>query len=106
MIINLTPHDVVVIHPDEGGRLFAPSGTIARVTETLDPVYTLDGIPLFNARSGEVTGLPEYQNGTFLIVSTMVRTALPNRRDLLSPADMVRDSKGVIIGCRGFVANP
>ena len=106
MIINLTPHDVTVLHFNGGARLFAQSGTIARVEERLNIADTLEGMPLYYARYGEVTGLPEYQPGTFLIVSAMVRAALPHRKDLLSPAGMVRDGKGVIIGCRGFTANP
>ena len=39
---------------------------------------------------------------TFYIVSQLVKSALPNRSDLLVPAEMVRDEKGAIIGCKSL----
>ena len=39
---------------------------------------------------------------TFYIVSQLVKSALPNRSDLLVPAEMVRDEKGMIIGCKSL----
>ena len=39
---------------------------------------------------------------TFYIVSQLVKSALPNRSDLLVPAEMVRDEKGAILGCRSL----
>ena len=39
---------------------------------------------------------------TFYIVSQLVKSALPNRSDLLVPAEMVRDEKGVILGCKSL----
>jgi hypothetical protein len=35
----------------------------------------------------------------------MVRMALPQRRDLLSPANIVRDTQGNILACRMFESN-
>ena len=39
---------------------------------------------------------------TFYIVSQLVKSALPNRSDLLVPAEMVRDEKGAILGCKSL----
>ena len=38
----------------------------------------------------------------FYIVSQMVKNALPERKDLLVPAEIVRDNDGRIVGCKGF----
>lgn len=35
----------------------------------------------------------------------MTGVACPDRLDLLSPGDLVRDEKGVIVGCTNFVMN-
>lgn len=55
---------------------------------------------------GEVTGLPEYQEGTILIVSGMVLQALAGTRsDVVAPdtgADAVREN-GQIMAVMGFV---
>ena len=100
---NLTPHIVVVI---TGGMAtpFPTSGAVARVKVSSTPLAGWVGIsiPTF----GEVEGLPPETEGVWLIVSGMVRAALPQRQDLLSHADPVRDSEGTIIGCGGFHANP
>jgi hypothetical protein len=39
---------------------------------------------------------------TYYIVSQLVKSALPNRCDLLVPAEVQRDEKGNIIGCRSL----
>ena len=38
----------------------------------------------------------------YYIVSQLVKSALPNRPDLLVPAEVQRDSSGNIIGCRSL----
>lgn len=58
-------------------------------------------ISLYNVTYGEVTGLPEPEDGVLYIVSMMVLEAC-RREDLIAPVDMVRDNTGRIIGCRGF----
>lgn len=39
---------------------------------------------------------------TYYLVSQLVKSALPSRKDLLAPDEVVRDEKGNIIGCRSF----
>ncbi len=100
-IINLTPHEVVEVTT---GRRFPPSGTVARVGVEYLPCEEIDGIPTVNAFYGDVEGLPAPTfEPIFYIVSGMVLDALGYRRgDLLAPAELIRDSKGQPIGCKGF----
>ena len=99
MIINLTPHAVVV-----GERVFPPSGKVARISVSLATVREAEGIPLKRATYGKVVDLPAEQPGTLFIVSSMVRVA-EKREDLISPAELVRDEKGNVIGCQSFETN-
>jgi hypothetical protein len=39
---------------------------------------------------------------TYYVVSQLVKSALPNRVDLLVPAEVVRNSDGNVIGCRSL----
>jgi hypothetical protein len=38
----------------------------------------------------------------YYIVSFMVKSASPGRKDLLVPNELVRNEKGIIIGCKSF----
>jgi len=40
--------------------------------------------------------------GCWMVVSTLVRQAWPDRRDLVSPGEMVRDQHGAVIACKAF----
>jgi len=116
--INLTPHEIKVIH--EGFECtFPPSGTVARVAYERGPTYVL-GNPEGNTDDpawGHITfavlrerksdsRLPEPQEGVLYIVSRDVAQHNLDRRDLIVPdtEDAVRDDKGRIIGVPGFVA--
>lgn len=104
MFINLTPHEIRI-----GDRVIPPSGKVARCEEITTPAGTFDGVELINRKYGQVHGLPEPGakkfDGTFYIVSAMVRMALPDRIDLASPGDLVRDETGKIVGCKNLVVN-
>lgn len=60
---------------------------------------------------GETTGLPPEvpsehdEHPKVFIVSTLVRLAHPERRDLASPGELVRNEAGQPIGCRGLIVN-
>ena len=110
-IKNLTPHAVRIFSLDGTAEIITvpPSGSIARVSVTRvpsrsGPVTILDGreIPVMVTTYGDVTGLPNEELTQWLIVSAMVRAALPERRDLLSPGELIRDESGQPIGCRGL----
>jgi len=103
MFINLTPHPVTIVSQD-GTKLteIPPSGELARLKASTVRDSEHEGIPLSKTVFGEPTGIPEYKEGVYLIVSQMIKSALPNREDLVVPAEVVRDEKGQIIGCQSL----
>ena len=105
-IVNLTPHVINVVSP-EGETLgtFAPSGAVARLATTNEPAGSVGGVPLTRTVFGEPIGLPTQEDGTILIVSGLVRGALPGRSDLASPGWLVRDDAGRVVGCEGLIIN-
>lgn len=98
--INLTPH---AIHLP--GRVIEISGKISRCDEITSFMGEIDGVEIVYRRYGKVHDLPVFQKDVFLIVSLLVRQACPDRGDLLSPGDLIRDENGQIIGCKNLVAN-
>jgi hypothetical protein len=102
-IINVTPHGVTIV--DSQGTVLKQipaSGTLVRLKSETVTVGSIDGIPTSSTMFSDVTGLPDFQTDTFFIVSQLVKSALPNRTDLLVPAQVVRDDKGNIIGCQSL----
>ena len=77
-IINLMKHDIHVHTNDEG------------LIELYKPTY------------GEVMGLPDPKPNTVYVVSGMVNSATPERTDVVSPGEQLRDEEGRPIGCIGF----
>jgi hypothetical protein len=98
--INLTPH---AVNETVTGTTFPPSGQIARVTAIILPAGEIGGIPIYTRKFVEVEGLPSAQDGVALIVSAIVADACPDRADLVSPGELVRNVDGQPIGCRGFI---
>lgn len=107
-LVNLCPHPVCVRHADGSESVIAQSGT-ARVAVSYREAQTVDvegrAIRVIEGVYGDIVGLPAPEPGCFFLVSHMVRMALPQRRDLLSPADIVRDAHGNILACRMFEMN-
>lgn len=103
-IKNLTPHALNIV-TDEGTVTVPPSGTVARCSSAATPAGSIGGIALSRVTFGEVTGLPAPEEGVLLVVSALVRSALPARADLASPGELVRDAAGAVIGCRGLIVN-
>lgn len=104
MVINMTPHPINIVNEDgKITKTYKASGELIRLS-----VKTAKGEPLFDGTPtsitvfGEAEGLPSFKNGIFYIVSQLVKNALPNRLDLLVPAEMVRDEEGKIIGCKSL----
>lgn len=110
-LVNLTPHEVVIHHYHDVTRV-APHGVVARVSQETWAVRTAwdaasqtQCIPLVRSEYGVVEGLPEPVEDTIYIVSGMVRAALPARTDIASPAILVRDAMGKIVGCEALEIN-
>ncbi|MBO0526673.1 hypothetical protein [Clostridium botulinum] len=102
-IINYTPHDINIVSQDgELIKTYSSKG-IARVSAKSLYKDTINEVDIFKTEYGKVEGLPsEEKEGTYYIVSMLVKQACPNRKDLLSPSQLVRDSEGKIIGCLGL----
>jgi len=106
-IKNLTPHAVTLMTDTGNIVTIQPSGIVARVAVKRETVGSLPaiGVPITRAVFGDPVGVPEPQEGVYLIVSAMVRNALPDRTDLLSPGDLVRDDSGRVIACSNLDTN-
>lgn len=104
-LINLTPHKLNVV-TENGTVTVEPSGTIARCSVTNTPVRILpNGVTLYRTVYGEVTGLPEEQEGVIYVVSGLVRGAVPTRLDVASPGELIRNEEGQPVGCNGLSIN-
>lgn len=107
-VINLTPHEVTCVLSKSNTIVFDKAVNVARVSVELKRVENLNDkvsrlfLPMYTEVFGEVIGLPALDTDTFFIVSRMVKDACPHREDLLVPVGIIRDDKGVIIGCMGF----
>jgi hypothetical protein len=101
-ILNFTPHDINIVGEDNTVVSTIPSTGLIRLKSATERVAVLEGVPISKTVFGEPEGLPEQETSVFYIVSQLVKTALPNRSDLLVPAELVRDDQGNIIGCKSL----
>ena len=97
----MTPHPVNILDDANNQIMVIPaSGSLIRLkASTVDVGWRVDDIKVTTTKFGEPEGLPDYEFGTFYIVSQLVKSALPSREDLLVPAEVQRDTNGNIIGC-------
>lgn len=105
--INLTPHAITIFDNDNKTTI-NPSGIIARVSvknTLVKTIYNVPRINLYKETTGEVINLPETKEDTGYIVSLAIRKAVPNRNDLFSPTELVRDNNGNVLGCNGLTGN-
>lgn len=103
-VINKTPHAVNIV--DANGSITKTydkgDSQIRLAVKTVADEPLTDGTPTSKTQFGDPEGLPDFQEGVFYIVSQLVKNALPNRTDLLVPAEVVRDNAGNIIGCKSL----
>jgi len=104
MVINKTPHAVNIVGPNgQVVRTYEKGDSQIRLAViTIRGINLPDGTPTSKTEFGDPEGLPEFEPGTYYIVSQMVQTALPERKDLLVPAEIVRDDGGNIVGCKSL----
>ena len=101
-LVNLTNHEINELTT---GITIPPSGIRAEVTTIPRQVGTLNGSPVFRTELGTVIGLPEPQEGTIYIVSSLVLNLVPKERtDVVAPGNPRRNTKKQVIGCMGFKA--
>jgi hypothetical protein len=101
-IKNFTPHPISICNnAGEVTREIQPEGLV-RLRAVTVPAGEIDGVPVTRTEFGQPEGLPDFKEGTFYIVSQLVKSALPSRSDLLVPAEVVRDENGNIVGCKSL----
>ena len=102
-IINTTPHAVILLsETNEVLETFPKTDAQIRLSTETVAAEPIGDIPTTKTVFGDVEGLPNFTPDTYYIVSQLVKNALPNRTDLLVPADIIRDNTGMIVGCRSF----
>ena len=99
--INLTPH-TLNIHSNGNVTDIAPSGQIARVSTSYNHTNTVAGINVYSCVYGDIEGLPEPQDNTIFVVSGVVKSAVQDRSDVMSPGELIRDENGKPIGSNGL----
>lgn len=104
MFKNLTPHAINLVNTVGREMVIQPEPVPARVSaiETYETTMLDSGMEVFTIVYGEVTNLPDPEEGVVLIVSKLVRDACPERSDLYYPTRLIRDNKGQIVGCAGL----
>lgn len=105
MIANLTPHALNIRRADGTFLVLpkpAPGTVIPRRSVKTEQAGEIDGVPVFKTVLGPVEGAPEPIAGTIFAVSRIVVDALPERTDLASPGEAIRDAEGKIIGANGL----
>lgn len=99
-IVNKCPHAIYIVDEEKNVlKVFPKSNGMIRVKEIVTDIGEIAGIPISSTEWGETSAVPEYKEGTYYIVSQLVKNALPDRKDLLVPKGAVRDDEGNIVGC-------
>lgn len=103
LFVNLTPH---AIHVLKGEKIveFPASGKVARLQTLTEPRPEIDGFRVDATRYGDVSDLPEPEDGMVFIVSQMIVAAV-RRPDVVAPdtgPTAIREN-GQIKAVRGFI---
>lgn len=104
--VNLTPHPVVVRDLDGNVVTFPPSGTVARLTMDEQALPSIDGVQRIRREKQGIAGLPQSEDGTVYIVSSMVLDAVRGRSDVIAPdtgPTAIRDADGRIVAVTRWV---
>ena len=107
-VVNLTAHSINVVLGEQ--NIAYPSEGLARVKTEEKETGRINGIPVVKTVYTDVEGLPEPEENTVYLVSTLVLQALKangiNRPDCLAPntgiSGAIRDEQGRIVGVKGF----
>lgn len=105
MIINKTPHPINLVTAEGKAVTTFPKclpEELIRLAVTTVAAEEIEGVSTSVTVFGEPTGLPDFAEGTYYIVSQLVKAALPSRSDLLVPAEVLRNESGAIIGCQSL----
>ena len=102
-ILNYTPHTINLIAPD-GASVEIPSSGVARCEEFKVQVDTINDFPVYHIKYGNLSGLPDSEDNTVIIVSALAAQAAKeaHRTDCYIVADTVRNDKGQVVGAKGL----
>lgn len=102
---NLTPNKLIILKGNDELMALEPDGDVASVEAKTDAAGELDGVELFTTTFGAIEGLPEKEDGVFLITSTLVAQAAAKlgRDDVFSPGELIRNGFNQPIGYKGLV---
>ncbi len=103
ILVNLTPHPISV-YDAEGNVMETISNTVpeARVEYSYQQMGYINNYRVRKIVYGDTYNLPDEQDGVVYIVSRIVVAQNPTRKDLVYPDTLVRNSKGITVGCKGF----
>lgn len=102
--INLTPHNVVFFYNKRNEKIIMnPSADPIRVYTEFEK--DTNDLSIFNKQKKMRVQLPEPVEGVVYVVSQVVWTLLPERKDLVYPNSVhaVRDDNGNVIGVHAFI---
>jgi hypothetical protein len=103
VFVNLTPHAVAVHRSDGTVIELPPSGMVARCATTDEVVDRIDGVEVHAMTLGDLTDLPDSQEGVYYVTSLIAAQAArrAGRTDVYAPGPAIRDPDGRVGGCRG-----
>lgn len=106
-IVNLTPHDVLVVDDDNRVLMNIPSSDlVARLKTQPVNVGRINGVPLVKHKCISFINLPVPDPGTMFLVSSLIQQ-FSSRGDLIAPdtgPSCVRDNGRNVVAIRQFKA--
>lgn len=102
-MVNLTPHEIAIWMDNDTIRKIPPSGKVVRLNQNCHASGTIDGIPVTSCVEYDPKGIPEPEEGTVYLVSSVVAKKV-KRPDVLSPDTSddgaIRDGNGYIVAVK------
>lgn len=84
-------------------NLDLPIEGAVKTNQVQELIYNIGGLPVYNLRYLDVTGLPEEEENTLVIVSAIslnaIRELFPDRKDCCAVHKVIKDAHGNTIGC-------
>lgn len=104
-LVNLTPH-TINWYKQNGEVMEIPSSGLLRCKVESKLQEAIDGLQIYRNTYSFEDVLPEEEQGTYYIVSSIVANAVKelklDRDDIIVVNDSVRDENGRIVGCKSF----
>jgi hypothetical protein len=105
-IVNMTPHVLSIRQADGSFRNVEASGDIARREVTRIVTEIRDGTEMFESVFGALSPLPDSQEDTVFVVSSLYLAGLrahgQDRADVYVPGEAARNEAGQVVGCHGL----